>query len=93
MTREEIKNLEFSANKLLEIKNFISELEKEAKVYEATIKELVGESEDLIYAGERRISYKTESRESVDSKRLREERSEIFDAYSKISTYRKLLVK
>ena len=93
MTRDEMKKLENAANKLLEIKNVISELEKESKVYEAAIKELVGESEEVIYAGERRISYKTESRMSVDSKRLRDELEDVYDAYCKASYFRKLLVK
>lgn len=93
MNREEIKAVEVAANKLLEIKNVISELEKEAKVYEAELKALVGDSEEVIYAGERRVSLKSESRSSVDSKRLKEERADVFAEYSKVSFFRRLIVK
>lgn len=93
MNKEKIMAIESAANKLLEIKNVISELEKEAKLYEVELKELVGESEDIFYAGERRVSYKSESRSGIDSKRLKEERADVYEEYCKVSCFRKLLVK
>lgn len=70
------------------LKNEIKRLELEKKVSENKLKEKLGENEIGII-GDRKVIWKTVSRTSVDSKKLKEEKPEIYDQYLKTTSYRK----
>lgn len=52
------------------------------------MKEELGENE-IGVAGDRKVVWKTIERNSVDSKRLKEEQPEIYEKYLKTTSYRK----
>jgi len=92
-TREEISLLQEQADKLIELKNFASEIDGQIKELEAAIKNTMGDCEDVVYAWDRKISYKSASRTTVDSKSLKERFPEAYAILSKVTNYRVLNVK
>ena len=69
----------------------VKELEKQKTGLANRIKAVMGEYETGELDGIV-VSWKKFSRESVDSRRLRKEKPEIFAEYSNVSSYRKLSV-
>lgn len=70
------------------LKNEIKRLELEKKVSENQLKEKLGENEIGVIR-DRKVIWKTISRTSVDSKKLKEEKPEIYNQYLKTTSYRK----
>lgn len=63
------------------------------KEAENRLKQLMGENETGIIAGEPRVTWKTVTKKLIDSKRLKAEAPEIYEQYSKVSSYRQFSVK
>jgi predicted phage-related endonuclease len=70
----------------------IEVLEVKKDEIENKIKSLLGENETGI-CGNMKITWKTYSRSSIDSKKLKAERPEIYNQYINNSSYRKFDVK
>ena len=75
-------------------------LKKQKKVLERSEKELkdklieeIKDYENLLYLGEVIATYKQEKRVSVDGKRLKVEKPDIYKEYEKISKFRTLRTK
>lgn len=75
-------------NNLDRIKDELNRLEIEKRIEENKLKEELGENE-IGVAGDRKVVWKTIERNSVDSKRLKEEQPEIYEKYLKTTSYRK----
>lgn len=74
-------------NRYDEINRTIKELELEKKSIEKTIQENMNGCEE-VYINNRKITYKTQSRVSIDTKLLKLEHPELVERYTKISTYK-----
>lgn len=73
---------------LLKVKKQISLLEEaETELKDEIIKE-IKDNENLMFQGEIICSYKSQNRTTVDSKKLKAERPEIFEEYKNVSTSR-----
>ncbi|MGL5752705.1 MAG: hypothetical protein ACRCXT_19360 [Paraclostridium sp.] len=70
-----------------EINKNIKELEAEKKSIEKTIKDNMKHCEE-VYIGNRKITYKTQTRNTIDTKALKEAYPELIEKYTKVSTYR-----
>src|SRR5690606_1132885 len=77
----------------------IEEAREEEKAAEARRKEaenrlkaLLGEAEVGLIAGEPAVTWRTVASQRLDTKRLREERPDIYEEYAKPSTYRRLQI-
>ena len=82
--------IEGATNKLSrydEINRTIKELELEKKSIEKTIQENMNGCEE-VYINNRKITYKTQSRVSIDTKLLKLEHPELVERYTKTSTYK-----
>lgn len=78
--------------KLKEISKKIKDLEKEKEISEAAIKMALGENEEG-FLGEVKVSWKTQTRELIDTKSLREQMPEVYDKFKKISIFRVFKIK
>lgn len=70
-----------------EIEARAKELDKEKKKLQQEIKAEMGEAEKAV-SGDYKISWKSAARNSVDSKKLKKEKPEIWEQYIKTSKYR-----
>src|SRR5699024_10730360 len=75
-----------------QVKAEIKELETQKKEYENKLKALIGENEKA-YAGERVITWKTIHSNRFDLKKFEKEHPDLFNKYTKQSSYRRLQVK
>lgn len=75
-----------------ELKGQAKELEVQISECENKLKDLLKENEVGI-CGDRKVTWKTYSRTSIDSKKLKSEKPELFKEYSKTSSYRKFDIK
>ena len=70
----------------------LKELEKQKKEYENKVKALMGENEKAV-AGERIITWKSITSNRFDSKSFSKEYPELYDKFTKQSSYRRFAVK
>lgn len=88
-------NLPKEAERLIEaldvIKTDLKESETKKKEYENKLKELMGANEKA-FAGTRKITWKSSNVTRIDSKRLKEERPELYKQYSNTTSERKFLI-
>lgn len=75
-----------------ELKGEKKELDTQISECENKLKDLLKENEVGI-CGNKKVTWKTYSRTSIDSKKLKSEKPELFKEYSKTSSYRKFDVK
>ena len=68
------------------------EIADQRKHLEAEIKSMIGECEVLQCGDEKLASWKSQTRESLDLKALKKDKPELFDQYSKVSSFRVLRV-
>lgn len=85
-------NYKEKIEKYLSLKKQIKELEQETKVLENSLKLEIGDNESG-YIDNFLINWKSYSKTSIDSKKLKEEQPEIYNKYSKKSKYRKFEIK
>lgn len=78
--------------KYLSLKKQIKELEQETRTLENSLKLEIGDNE-AGYIDNFLINWKSYSKTSIDSKKLKEEQPEIYNKYSKKSKYRKFEIK
>ena len=70
-----------------EVVKLLKELDKEKKTVEQYIQGQMKEYE-VAYLGDRKITWKTQSRNSLDTKRLKKEHPELIEEYMKTTTSR-----
>lgn len=70
-----------------EINKTIKELEAEKKSIENTIKENMKDLEE-VYIDNRKITYKAQTRISIDTKLLKQDHPQLIESYIKTSTYK-----
>lgn len=70
-----------------EINKTIKELETEKKSIENTIKENMKDCEE-VYIDNRKITYKVQTRTSIDTKLLKQDHPQLVENYIKTSTYK-----
>lgn len=75
-----------------ELKGQAKELEVQISECDNKLKDILKENEIGI-CGDRKVTWKTYSRTSIDSKKLKSEKPELFKEYSKTSSYRKFDIK
>ncbi|WGZ48348.1 hypothetical protein HEQ52_18450 [Clostridium botulinum] len=75
-----------------DLKGQKKELDSQISECENKLKDLLKENEVGI-CGERKVTWKTYARTSIDSKKLKYEKPELFKEYSKTSSYRKFDIK
>lgn len=75
-----------------ELKCQAKELEVQISECENKLKDLLKENEVGI-CGDRKVTWRTYSRTSIDSKKLKSEKPKLFEEYSKTSSYRKFDIK
>jgi len=84
------------ANKLIEaldqVNAELKDLETRKKEYENQIKAMMGENEKA-FAGERIITWKTIHSNKFDSKRFAKDHPDLYNQYTKTSSYRRFMVK
>jgi len=84
------------ANKLIEaldqVNAELKDLETRKKEYENQIKAMMGENEKA-FAGERIITWKTVHSNKFDSKRFAKDHPELYNQYTKTSSYRRFMMK
>ncbi|WP_244991607.1 YqaJ viral recombinase family protein [Clostridium senegalense] len=89
-------NLPDEALELIKIRKELTSQKKEFDIQisecENKLKDLLKENEVGI-CGDRKVTWKTYSRISIDSKKLKSEKPELFKKYSKTSSYRKFDIK
>lgn len=80
-------------DRLVEVKDLIKKLEEEKEDIENNIKLAIGEAENGVNS-KYKVTYKTSERETIDTKKLKMEHTELFedDAYIKKSSFRTLRV-
>lgn len=89
-----MNKLEEDCNEYKQLKLLKSELEKEIKVLEKEIKESLEEiKESEVFTTSHHIKLSEVARESLNTKKLKEERPMLFEQYKKTSIYHRLLVK
>lgn len=75
-----------------ELKGQAKELETQISECENKLKNFLKENETGI-CGDRKVTWKTYSRASIDSKKLKEAQPDVYDKYLKTSSYRKFDIK
>lgn len=75
-----------------EILGMIAELETEQKAIEQEVKLLMKENE-LVVSGKYHVSWSSVDTARLDTKRLRQEKPEVYQDYTKISSSRRFIVK
>lgn len=85
-------SLKEDAKMCLSLKAKIKELQGISKEYEAKIKVALGETENCL-TGDYTITWKNQERVILDSKRLKEEKPELYNEYSKTTKIRVLKIK
>lgn len=75
-----------------ELKGQAKELEVQIKECENKLKELLKENEVGVI-GDRKVTWKTYSRSSIDSKKLKADQPDVYEKYLKTSSYRKFDIK
>lgn len=80
-------------SKLKEKKALEKSIGKEVEDIENSIKEFIGESENLTYAGDILATWKQQQREIVKSKDLKAEQPDVYKKYSDITKFRVLRLK
>lgn len=92
----EIIYLPEEAAELIDLRDMWAEQERDAvdrrREAENKLKEMLGEHEAGI-RGERRVSWKSVTRTSLDSKRLKADKPELYEEYCKESTSRRFSIK
>ena len=73
--------------KYLELKQTADELDKTLKLYQQIVKVEMGDASKAVADGYK-VSWKTQSRTTLDSKRLKAEKPDIYEAYAKTSESR-----
>jgi len=81
-----------SLDEYFEISNTIKELEKNKAFIENEIKSVLQDNQ-VGLINDYKVEWKTYSRSSLDSKRLKEEQPSIYDLYTKQSEYRRFTIK
>ena len=89
MSANEIQN---KARELKELKVMKDELEAEITAIEDALKAAMGEQEEML-CGEYKLTYQTVSTSRFDSARFRREHSDLADAYTRATTYRRFCVR
>lgn len=79
-------------NKYLDLKNEMKEMEKDIKQIEQTLQEEMQENEQASL-GDYKITWKTSTRTSLDSKAIKLNHPEIYAKYTNTSKYRRFTVK
>lgn len=79
-------------NKIGELKLQSNEISEQISEYENKIKEILKNSETGII-GDRKVSWKSQIRKTIDSKRLKEEQPQIYEKYIKTTSFRKFDIK
>lgn len=75
-----------------ELKDQVKEIETEILDCENKIKDLLKHNE-IGVVGDKKVIWKTQSRTSIDSKRLKAENPDVYEKYIKTSSYRKFDIK
>lgn len=70
------------------LKEEIKQLEKKAENIKTEIQNFMQDKEILTYAGVNLLTWKTQTRETVDLQLLKAEKPEIYEMYKKVTTYR-----
>lgn len=70
-----------------------SELKDQETELKNQLKDELGEAERLVYAGRTLVSWKSYNRQRLDSKKLQQEKPEVYNAYQTESSYRRFSVK
>lgn len=78
---------------LKQVREEKSELKEQETELKNLLKEELGEAERLVYGGRTLVSWKSYSRQRLDSKTLREEQPEVYTDYLTESSYRRFSVK
>jgi predicted phage-related endonuclease len=84
--RNQLSNSTDNLNKYREKKSELKDQETELK---NLLKEELGEAERLVYGGHTLVSWKSYSRQRLDSKKLQKEKPEVYAAYQTESSYRR----
>ncbi|MEM5871960.1 MAG: hypothetical protein QW051_03745 [Candidatus Aenigmatarchaeota archaeon] len=79
----------FSIDELTEIKSRIKELEEKKAELEEKLK-LAINNRECVYVGNKKVTYKLQSRETIDSKTLQKDLPDVYEKYKKINTFRVL---
>lgn len=87
-----IKDVDSKLNRYDEIVSDIKALDNEKKVIEQEIQSQMGDCE-VARIGERKATWKSQSRSSIDSKKLKSELPDIAAQYIKVSSFRKFSIK
>lgn len=81
---EEAKEIPYDVyHDLLNVRDEIKEMEKHAELLEQQIKEVMADAQDGTVDGVRVVSWKTSTRNTMDTTRLRKEMPEIAEQYNK----------
>lgn len=83
--------LKNAAENYIQLKSRIKELEKSLAEYEQEIKAFMGEAE-ICNMGDFTAEWKNRRRTSIDSKRLKAEKPEIYNKYTKETSYRQFIL-
>lgn len=75
-----------------QVNSEIKELETQKKEYENQLKAMMGENEKA-YAGDKIITWKSVSSNRFDSKRFAKEHPELYNQYTKTTSYRRFAIK
>lgn len=86
------KSYESKLQRLDEIKELISKLDKEKKQLEQEIQVKMGENEIAII-GDRRVTWKTIHSNRFDSKRFKQDHPDLYKKYTNETSYRKFQIK
>ena len=78
---------------LKQVREKKSELKDQETELKNLLKEELGEAERLVYGGRTLVSWKSYSRQRLDSKKLQKEKPEVYAAYQTESSYRRFSVK
>jgi putative phage-type endonuclease len=78
---------------LKQVREKKSELKEQETELKNLLKEELGEAERLVYGGRTLVSWKSYSRQRLDSKKLQKEKPEVYAAYQTESSYRRFSVK
>lgn len=85
-----LDDLRRDIDRALELKDIIKSYTDELAYHENRIKERLGRADTGLVDGEKRVSWREQSREGIDAKALKAEEPEIFAKFAKVSTFRVL---
>jgi predicted phage-related endonuclease len=78
---------------LKQVREKKSELKEQETELKNLLKEELGEAERLVYGGRTLVSWKSYSRQRLDSKKLQQEKPDVYADYQTESSYRRFSVK